>query len=595
MNSFICKPSVLAILGLFTFALCLPPLGAQTHLGKPGLSAAGPQRPDGPPPVAVPPHKTPSPPKPKLCLNYSREIVRRTCDAPGFDSFTSRYVKDRYFPYPPDDKEWREQAKPFVPCVVAALNSPDPCIQLAAISLLRDIRDERAVEPLLAFLRKDNSLRSASEDVRQVLACTFKSPAVVPFLVEVLTPPVMDPDWVGYDVQTTRDGIKDPRLFDALYQLYESPAISQEQKDLVLFALAGQRYGPECDDRLLSIFNKLKSRKVCAYGTDRLVLAIANEKTFDDIEAYYFDHWAPGNVIWGAIPGALKQVGGDRYIAFMRKVYARLQDKGHQTWAAREIAEELAKQVPSTLPRGKDILDWLQHNAGETLSSTPSTCLWPMLQKDPRYEPTAGLAEQAGYWEKAASLFAHNPSMESSIQRKLCGIYGPTGTNEPAKELKALTAAIDNYTESMKGISRDTSRQPRGWVDEETALKRQIAVGEESQSLRIVHAVPLTPGNPLGRWKAELILPAGPSKLKMNSDPVGFVDYFGQDGLLASAPATVAIDLSTAGKGPIPFTLRPYPSPEVPDKSITEVRLRLLFLPGKEGFYGAVVSANIKP
>ena len=491
---------------------------------------------------------------PSQCPQFGHACFTHTCSAPGFATFIKPHVESPYYPH----AGVAEERKAFRSLHLASLKSSDPCIQMAAVILLRDIADERAIEPLLDLLKQDNGSSWAPREARMALVSTFKCPLVVPYIVQVLVPPAMDPENVGIDVQALREGIKDPRLFDALYTLFHTPNLKPMNKGLVLEVLVSQRYGPECDGRLYQIFEEIK-KNPDVFILRRGAAPHHCHRQREDLRRARIILLRAARIsnikIWMAVPlrpqeGRRRQVPG-----FSKKATVPPQERTAQKkWASRELFEELKKRVEPETPVGKDSLDWIKEQAGDMAPDGARENLFgpywrQALRAVPRPKPLGGRPTGKG----RHALFTRNTQMESSIQWKLCGIYGPEGTDEPEKKLKALTAAIDNYTESLKGVTREQGRQPNDWVYGDSAQAPNRSPGPEG-----LHPDCRRRASRVGEpaWWLESGINAAGRPVQAGGlprDPVGYIDYFGREGLLVSVPATVAIDLG-------PSELERFPS-----------------------------------
>lgn len=538
----------------------------------------------------APPLPPPGPVDPGNCGAFGTSYYLQTCSAPGFSSLIEPMFKDRFYPEPAYEKDWQARLRPFIPCIIESLSSKDPCVQVAAVMLLRKSEDSRAVAPLLNLLKSNNGSNGVAAEARQTLAVTFKSTMVVPFVVRALTPPLQTERWIGYDLQAARNGPRDPRLFDVLYRLFQDPHV-KEEKGIILTTLVEQRYGPACDERLRKIFADQMRKPGCLYNIDRLALVIASEQTFDDIQTYFFTHCGYPNAYNDGLRRALQQVGGERYTSFLRRYFAFTQDVQQKKWMAEELVGDLSKAYPVTAPEGKDSLDWLVDQSGQMLSYATARTIWPILQQSPDAKADAPANRRAAFYERAAKLFIEDKELSYQIQRRLYEAYGPNGTDEPEKSLEALSAANKAY---VALYSRANVGAP--WGHEEEALRRDIAVQKMREALKVVDARPSNPSNLVGPWSASLLVPKEAPFDLSAARAVAFLDLLGDSGGLFSIPAKVSLQGQPGGNGAIlSMMLQPDSQGLGKMESVKGVRIRILFLPGKSGFYGVVVSEEIRP
>lgn len=71
----------------------------------------------------------------------------------------------------------------YIPLLIELINDPDNLVAVTAIKKFSDIKDERAIEHLIAVVKKDQNISPVRRDAARALVKTYSDPAVVPVLI----------------------------------------------------------------------------------------------------------------------------------------------------------------------------------------------------------------------------------------------------------------------------------------------------------------------------------------------------------------------------------------------------------------------------
>lgn len=518
------------------------------------------------------------------CMVSTRGFILQLSDDPLFKAL----IQEEFSPYgpfrqrkPEEERSWTERMRQYVPTLLRGLQSENGCIQQECIHCLERIKDPRAVEPLWRLLQIYPLETEVGVSALQTLAITYQEKRVVPILTQAIKErQTLDP--VLYSVwDCVERGVVDPRLADAtLDRLEMSPA---ELTSMSAFqALSRQASGGTHQRQIAAFFKRHLSQPQFAENGSSVATLIASEDTFEDIRAFY-SHYCPGEKTDCArVYGLMYNIGGDKFLEFSRQQFEACQDPREKSRHARELIRLLKTKIPSPFPSDRTLPDWLISHAGEALNYANAS---EILFLDSELRQAGSPESRAAYWEKLAPRFVEFKANYYWIQLQLYNLYGPNAIGDDEKALRAITAALENC-----GLDCP-SGPPKEWVQNRDFLQKRIEFRNLSAATRIAALTPARRNRCSGAWRAQLLCPDSNRAVLMECPPFGYLEFTtdaGQTVVVACKTRFLAKHVKPE-KG-IPLEATPLKEFSLPNTGIRSVRLRLLYLPRKEGFYGAIVS-----
>lgn len=518
------------------------------------------------------------------CQVGARGFILALSDDPAFMAL----VQEDLAPWNPnhergiaDEQSWARRMKSFVPLLLKGLDSENGCIQLEAIRYLEKTGDERAVEPLCRLVQRYPLDCEAAMAALQALAVTYQDKRAVPLLERALAERDYPDPLVDALLDTTQRGLIDVRLLRAVMaRMDRSP---RSLADLLTFqALSRQAGDGTHKPEVIAFFKRhLRQPEFGAPGTG-VARLIASEETFEDIRSFYTIHCPGKTTDCGTLLGILQNIGGPKYYAFARQRVEESRDPVEKARCASDMARYLKSQVPSVIPAGQSVLDWLVAHAGESLNLAD----WgEVLLLDADAKISASPERRAVFWERAAATLRDNKLTYYWIELQLYNAYGPQGLGDDEKALAAIAEVVDHCGPNFpNGI-------PQEWVRSRDDLRRKLQSRSLGASARIEGLAPMTVGRDPGSWSGQLIKPESNGPELTETIPFAYLEYVIAPGQTVVLPARLRFQPSSdASSRTVQFEVTPLPGYSTPSVGVSAVRLRLLYLPRKDGFSGAVVS-----
>jgi len=536
----------------------------------------------------------PAAPPGRLACPGPRHHFAALCDEPGYAVAVAPFVSDASITTSAGGEAWRKAMIPFVPCLIRALDTWQPCDRQVAAYLLGAIGDRRAVPPLLKLLQEPRAHPDLRFSVRQVLAEHLKAQEVVPYLLESLR--TSDRERRLGDIFLARDGPRDVRLLEVLMRLFEeeqrenrgkrSPprTVFPSDRYFLLEAMAAQSEGHEEDPRLRDIMWGTLDDPVLMPSGPMLGRKIARSEDFQRFAEFFLRNaGADSGGRMSQYLGLLKMIGGEAFPPFLRRALSGPMAPYWRKTCADALVEWY---FPADGRDGlvlTDPLALLDREAREALPYASAQKLQELLWRTPEASSFVGASRQAAFWERAATIIRSRDDLLFSVNYRLSLAYGPEGTGELDKAVEALRTArqLDPATFGKSGYELQLSD-----------LERRLARQRKRSVLSIAGLIPLDKSNLFTAWQGT-ILGLNDNKDLSGQVPVCFLDYFDSDGL----EFTLACEWrrpppSLLGTGDLAFVVTPEARAEKLH-GITGVRLRVLFVPGSEDQFSGAVSSEV--
>lgn len=508
------------------------------------------------------------------------------CDLPGYQVNVEPLLRDPDFPPESQLEAWRGRMRIYVPFLLKALTTDCLRARGEAESLLDKIVEEKDVPGLVRLLQRRNDGSLGRAWLRYTLIYRFHRAKCLPFLLEALGNREAPLEVLNKDIDTTLTLAPDSRVFQALCGLshwFQNPSYGST----LIIALVRHSPGPEGRSCLGAAFSRFAQAEPPPYTLDTLASSLADEEHFDQIAEFLLGHPGLEEKLRRGLLSSLRTVGCERYRAFLRAYHSVPQGPTDRAYLAMEYLWCLKEPGRRAVLEGRDVLDWLQEEAGELLPSAPGSSILPFLELSPDAAANAPPARRAAYWERVLRSFPAQPEIESRALKRLYDAYGPEGTRDLPKALEAISRANQLALLSPPvGISRHAP-----WEREERELRHHLTVERMLQGLRLERAHPMRSWRPRGTWQADLVLPPE-VPFDLSQTPVfAFLEVWGDEGLLDVVPARASL----RGQGPPPpkafrVTVEPLGRTKGPRAPHRKVFLRLLFLPEHDGFQGTIRS-----
>ncbi len=513
------------------------------------------------------------------------------CDLPGYQVNVEPLLRDPGFPPESQLEAWRGRMRIYVPFLLKALSTDCWRVRVEAESLLDKIVEERDVPGLERLLQRRNDGTLGRAWIRYTLIYRFHRAKCLPFLLEALGNPEAPPEVLNKDIDTTLILAPDSRVFQALCGLslrFQNPSYGSG----LIMALVRHSPGPEGRSCLSAAFSRFAQAEPLPHTLDTLASALADEEHFDQIAEFLLGHPGLKERLLRGMLYSLRTVGCERYRAFLRAYHPVPQQATDRAYVAMQYLWCLEEPGRRVVLEGRDVLDWLQEEAGELLPSAPDSSILPFLARSPDAAAKAPPERRAAYWERVLRAFPGHPEIERHALKRLYDAYGPEGTRDFPKALEAISRA--NQLELLSPATGVSRHAP--WEREEKDLRHYLTVQKALQGLRLERAHPMRFWRPTGPWQADLVLPSEVS-FDLSQAPVfAFLEVWGQGGLLEVVPARVSL----RRQGPPPpkafrVTVEPLEKACGPRAPHRKVFLRLLFLPEHDGFQGSIRSEGWAP
>jgi hypothetical protein len=488
------------------------------------------------------------------------------CDDPGYRAAIDTYIERRLSP-PGQSTEWAHwqgTMKNWVACLGSALGDADPEVRRLIVNLLNHIRDPAAIGPLLRFLEGEPRESRVADRVRTSLSQTFKTPDVVPFLVQAARDRKLNcvQAFAGFT-----GGVRDRRLLEVCLEMFEN-RYSSSGRSRCWGDVAYQAPADPSDPRLRDFVRYgIVSREP---GSAQVANLICSEDGCGWLREFLIDRFKEHGVdcdreTLQMLEGLMPREDGTRFLEEIFSLGVRFRCR---EWLAGKIFE---------LSCGSSIERSGTDGAMQCLSA-----LDPGLRAAVRWNFVVSMGKQLcdcgdggdtvpDCWENLGELFDGNALAAMAIKLNQAVALLQQGDNRVVDSAGKLLDDIDPAFFGWTGQEKLFGRA-QDMLEE---LRRDISTGKTASVVTI--------GKPMrgsdGMWTVKL---EGPDKVLpplFSASVAGFAWFRITDS--ASVGRSVHLNPLTTGRGWILYDLEidPFPEDVVPDQEIVRLVVFVLDAP----------------